>query len=620
MAPLLQRLKQASWRSVEWRVERLVMPAARVRRHFLRNTVFIGVTGSAGKTTAKQLIVGLLSAQWHGRGNYGTENRPMNIARLVWHTSSSEQFCVSELSADQGMDRMLQILQPKIGVVTALGDDHLSLYGSREAIAQEKGKLIAALPSDGIAVLNADQPLIAAMRTRCKGRVVTFGLSPGADVQADDVRSMWPDRLACTVRAGGERVLLQTQLCGDHFVHSVLAAVAVGWSLGFSLENCARAFATIPPFEGRMQPAATPEGITFIRDDWKAPLWTIAPAFKFIEDARAARKVIVVGTLSDYGGDASAQYARVAERALQIADHVVFVGAWASRALRAARGKREGTLRAFSTVSQAAQHLDSMLQPGDLVLLKGTNRKDHLIRTILARKGSVQCWQDDCGREIFCDLCPKLSVRSGAGDALAPISEPRPAGLGLEPGGAKSAVQVIIGLGNPGERYAGAPHNVGHDVLDRLCNTLQASWSEHERALVATHHWKGRDVRLIKLQVPVNASGAAIKALAERLGFDASNCILVHDDLDLQLGTVRARMRGSAGGHRGMASVLDAFQTDAIRRVKLGIGRPDQAKKVVDYVVRPFAEEDRRAVDELCAVAEKRVLELIVQRQSRTAA
>src|SRR5690606_29154511 len=108
---------------------------------------------------------------------------------------------------------------------------------------------------------------------------------------------------------------------------------------------------------------------------------------------------------SDYGGDASAQYARVARLALEVADHVVFVGPWASRALRAADGNQRGTLRAFSSVQRASDYLNQLLRSGDLVLLKGTNRKDHLIRLILTRSGEVQCWKDDCGRHIFCDDC-----------------------------------------------------------------------------------------------------------------------------------------------------------------------------------------------------------------------
>src|SRR3546814_19339417 len=97
-------------------------------------------------------------------------------------------------------DPMLRLVRPSIGVVTTIGDDHHKAFGSREAIAAEKGKLIAALPAEGTAVLNADDPLVWAMRQRCKGRVLSYGLGEGADPQARDIRSRWPVPLSFNVR------------------------------------------------------------------------------------------------------------------------------------------------------------------------------------------------------------------------------------------------------------------------------------------------------------------------------------------------------------------------------------------------------------------------------------
>jgi UDP-N-acetylmuramoyl-tripeptide--D-alanyl-D-alanine ligase len=620
------RLMQEALRAVRWRLgavaqrlrlrgtrHRVLIEAASLRRRLLRRVLFIGVTGSVGKTTAKELIVALLSAQWRGRGSYITENRPEQVARLVWGTSSSDQFCVTELAAARPgvISRSLRIVRPRIGVVTTVGHDHISAYGTRERIAEEKGRLVDALPADGTAVLNADDALVAAMRKRCRGRVLTYGLTAAADVRGEQVSSVWPDRLRLTVVTADERAVVQTQLCGTHWTHSVLAAVATGLSLGMSLERCARTLAATPPLLARMEPFATPEGVVFIRDDWKAPLWTAEAGFAFMQEARAPRKVVVIGTLSDYGGDASAQYARVARRAREVADHVVFVGAWASRALRAARGDGGATLHAFSTVRQASDYLNGMLQPGDLVLLKATNRKDHLLRIILARSGQVQCWRDDCGRETFCDRCSLLSVPSAQ-----PAAQLNLVAAGNSPArdADASAGDIVIGLGNPGARYAGTPHNVGHEVLDRLGAALHAQWVAQPHALVARAKWQGCELCLVKLQTAVNASGAAVQVLSEALGFAAADCILVHDDLDLPLGAVRARMRGSAGGHRGVASVLDAFQSDAVRRVKVGIGRPDGTGGAADYVLRPFAEADRAVVERSCAIAVERILSLATGR------
>jgi len=500
------------------------------------------------------------------------------------------------------------MVRPRVGVVTTIGDDHIINYGSREAIAEEKGKLIEALPDNGTAVLNADDELVMAMRSRCAGRVVTYGLREEADVRGEDVSGVWPDRLSLTVTINGERLRLETQLCGTHLTHCVLAAVATGVSMGIPLRECIDALAGSPPFLARMEPITTVDGVTFIQDDWKAPLWTISSAFKFMEEARATRKVIVVGTLSDYGGDASVQYSRVARRALEIADHVVFVGAWASRALRAAAKGQRATLNAFSTVWQANEFPRRMLRPGDLVLLKGSNRKDHLRRIVLARTSEVRCWRDDCNRFAFCASCPSVSIPSGIEPSVTPRTSQ---GLTSNASAGKGEGAVVIGLGNPGPRYLHTPHNVSHEVLDALGRQLGVTWVEDGDSCIARTVWKQTELCLIKLQVGVNRSGPAIKKFTDQMALGSEDLVLVHDDLDLPLGTVRARMRGSAGGHRGVASVLDVFQTDAVRRVKIGIGRPPGSTSTVEYVLQPFSDTDRDVVERACSTASERILSII---------
>lgn len=599
--------------AIHWRAnaafERAYVEFASLRRHLLDRTAFVGVTGSAGKTTTKELIVAMLSQEQSGRGSYITENRPYQIARLLWQVPAREQFCVCELTATVPglIDQSIALVRPRIGVVTTIGDDHISAFGSREAIAREKGKLVERLPADGSAVLNADDPLVAPMAARTRAAVITYGMAQHADVRAFDVRAAWPERLRMRVRHGGEEVELRTQLCGTHWTHCVLAALATGVAMGMPLQRCAAALGAATPFLARMEPVTIGEGITFIRDDWKAPLWTTEASFAFMHEARARRKIIVVGTLSDYAGDASAQYARVARRALEAADHVVFVGDWASRALRVARGSDRERLRAFTHVRHASDHLQEMLAPGDLVLLKGTNRKDHLLRILLARDGLVQCWRDDCGKQTFCNRCASRDEPCG------PPARPRHA-LAERPASPAAGLQAVVGMGNPGERFAGTPHNIGHAVLDRLAAALGTDWTPVEHALAARARWKEHELLLLKLQIGVNASGGAATALASSLGFDLRECILVHDDLDLPLGSVRARMGGSAGGHRGVASIIDACQSDAVRRVKVGVGRPDGRQRVADYVLQPFAMSDRPEVERACEAATQRVLGLLADR------
>ena len=156
-------------------------------------------------------------------------------------------------------------MKPRIGVVTNIGTDHISAFGSVEAIAAEKGKLIAALPSHGIAILNADDPNVLAMRSRCAGRVITYGLAPEAMVRAENVSAAWPERLSFTVCFDGQSHTVHTQLPGAHLVHCALAAVAVGLAMGLPLTFAVQAISTVPPFPRRMSPVIRDDGVTFIR-------------------------------------------------------------------------------------------------------------------------------------------------------------------------------------------------------------------------------------------------------------------------------------------------------------------------------------------------------------------
>ena len=386
------------------------------RRTTLRNVTVVGVTGSTGKTTAKDLAAEILARAGAVTKSRETGNTPSWVIETLLRTRSHDRFCVIEMSAafPGALTESLALARPQIGIVTTIGVDHLKAFRTREATAAEKGRLIAALPETGLAVLNADDQHVLAMQTRARCRVMTFGMAEGAIVQGRDVSSVWPERLSCTISYQGRSVRMQTQLCGEHWIPSVLAAVAVGVGTGASLDDAADAVAAVPPWNGRMNPVVTPDGVTFIRDDWKAPLATIPPALEFMRSAKATRKVVVVGTISDYTGDARAKYVSVARHAREVADHVVFVGPWSSRALRAKKSADDDSICAMPTVKDAAAYLGEFLRPGDLVLLKGSNPADHLGRIVLARTGTVGCWRTKCGRQMFCEPCSLLRIPAGS--------------------------------------------------------------------------------------------------------------------------------------------------------------------------------------------------------------
>ncbi len=154
-------------------------------------------------------------------------------------------------------------------------------------------------------------------------------------------------------------------------------------------------------------------------------------------------------------------------------------------------------------------------------------------------------------------------------------------------------IRAVIGLGNPGERYRRTRHNVGFMVVDELAKSLRAR-RFFEKYL--SHIYKvrvgGREVFLVKPQTFMNNSGSAVDNLIHELNLSPQEILVIYDDLDLPLGTIRLRLRGSSGGHRGMESIISTLGTENFPRLRIGIGRPANKRQVVDYVLSPFKKEE----------------------------
>jgi UDP-N-acetylmuramoyl-tripeptide--D-alanyl-D-alanine ligase len=385
----------------------------RAERHRRRvgGVAFVAVTGSAGKTTTKELVAAVLGSRYRGSKSPGTHNAAHWVSHTVLGVRRGDRFCVQELGATGpgSLDDAIGLVRPRVAVITNVGGDHRSAFRTLEATAAEKCKVVAALPPGGLAVLNADDPRVLAMAGSCRGRVLTYGLRPDAAVRAESVASSWPDRLSFVAIHGEQRVDLHTRFCGVHWVHACLAAIATGIGFGIPLPVAAAALSAVAPLPGRYEPVHA-DGVTFIRDEFKASLWSLGPALEFLHDARAARKVAVIGTISDYRGRASQIYASVARQALEVADEVIFVGPQARRCGGARSHPKGCALYAFPTPREAHRHLSATLVPGDLVLLKGSQRADHLLRLVLARRGRIACWRTTCRRIKFCDDCLLLRI------------------------------------------------------------------------------------------------------------------------------------------------------------------------------------------------------------------
>ena len=174
--------------------------------------------------------------------------------------------------------------------------------------------------------------------------------------------------------------------------------------------------------------------------------------------------------------------------------------------------------------------------------------------------------------------------------------------------------QVVVGLGNPGPEYQDTRHNVGQRVLDVLADRLRGKFTREGDTIAASVRWRGDTVYLVKPQAFMNLSGPAVRRALARLQSEPIELVLVYDDIDLPLGTIRVRMKGSHGGHNGVRSVLETLATEDVRRVKVGIGRPEHKGDVPDHVLTTFDEAELPAVQQAVETAADRVLELLSRR------
>lgn len=180
-------------------------------------------------------------------------------------------------------------------------------------------------------------------------------------------------------------------------------------------------------------------------------------------------------------------------------------------------------------------------------------------------------------------------------------------------------MKIVVGLGNPGSKYDGTRHNIGFLVVDRLARQLHIALDQLQcDALIGLGKSNAEPLLLAKPQTFMNRSGAAVAALLQRYGATPADLVVIYDDLDLPLGRIRIRPNGSAGGHRGVSSIIEHLGGEEFNRIRIGIGRPPVGVTVVNHVLTPFAETE---AGELSKIIERgsEALECVIHRGTETA-
>jgi PTH1 family peptidyl-tRNA hydrolase len=174
----------------------------------------------------------------------------------------------------------------------------------------------------------------------------------------------------------------------------------------------------------------------------------------------------------------------------------------------------------------------------------------------------------------------------------------------LRPGGRTgSPERVITGLGNPGHRYARTRHNAGFEVVERIAGK-NGGWKDYRRlASICSVQIEGTEVMLVRPLTFMNLSGEAVKHLLSHWNLSPEDLLVIHDDLDLSVGSIRLRPGGGPGGHKGVKSIIDCLQCRSFARLRIGIGRPPAGEDTVEYVLEPFSLEERSKLEDIWELA-----------------
>jgi UDP-N-acetylmuramoyl-tripeptide--D-alanyl-D-alanine ligase len=387
---------------------------ASIWRRLLFRTTFIAVSGSVGKSTAAHCLVRILSRHYPTVGQVGSNGRrgvPRGLLRArPWH-----RFMVSEVGILKPgrMWRSAWVVRPDIAVITRVDRQHMLGFGSIETIAEEKSKLLRRLSKNGLAVLNGDDPRVAAMARVGDFRVCRFGTSPSMDVWAGEVSGTWPQRMRLRIHSGAESYWLQTNLVGTHWTPSVLAAIATAMRCGVSLRDAVEALQGIEPHTARLEPVEIPGGAVILRDEYNGSVSSYRKALEILKRARARRRVVVFSRVAEAEGGRVEGARMIGREVATAAEFAVFVGPEAGQAARAAiaAGMSPAEVYCFPVLKDAADFVGNEIRAGDLVLLKG-HWNDHLSRIYFAQRGTVECWKIDCWRTGICDECPDLGFQS----------------------------------------------------------------------------------------------------------------------------------------------------------------------------------------------------------------
>jgi UDP-N-acetylmuramoyl-tripeptide--D-alanyl-D-alanine ligase len=356
--------------------EALLALAADERNRF-EGTV-VAVTGANGKTSTKDLAAAVVATNRSTHASPSSFNNEVGLPMTLLGAPPRTEVIVAELGARRIGDvrRLCEVARPHVAVVTNIGVAHIEIFGSWSAIVEAGAEPVEALGTDGVAILNADDPVVAGYASRTAARVVTFGRAAGADVRAESVQLAPDGRASFDLRMDGQRARVTLAVPGEHMVPNALAASAIGRTLGVAAEAAGAALERARVTRWRMETSETAGGVRILNDAYNANPESVAAALKTARwMAGDGRLIAVLGPMAELGALTAEAHERVGELAARLrVDRLITIGPDAKAI--AVAGVREGlepdAAADYDDLDAALADVVAVARPGDVVLVKGS--------------------------------------------------------------------------------------------------------------------------------------------------------------------------------------------------------------------------------------------------------
>ena len=352
----------------------------------------IGVTGSAGKTTTKEIVAHVLATKHRVLKSQGNLNNHFGLPLQLLKLEPEHEIAVIEMGMSHAgaITSLAKLAQPNCGVVTMVAPVHLEFFDSIAGIARAKYELIDSLPADGIAVLNADDAYVSEFGRDFHGKVVTFGLQKPADIRAENIEALRPVGSAFDVVSDDKRVRAALPLLGEHSVYNALAAVAVGLQYGVTLQEAAESLASLSAGDKRGV-LLEYDGATIINDCYNSNPKALDSMVRSLAQMPAQRRIVVAGEMLELGPSGEAMHRDCGQlMGTYGVDLVLGVRGLARFIVQGANAANVAAEFA-ATPEEAAEWLQRNVKPGDLVLLKASRgvRLERALELWVGKKGNA---------------------------------------------------------------------------------------------------------------------------------------------------------------------------------------------------------------------------------------